>query len=86
MDEWFDAALVSIEKYKTSAPELYTKLESRIMKERLMPIYLKLTLLSSYYSAEEYAEMKATFKYCVNYFRLIEVGEGDYFSEGDLLN
>lgn len=86
MDERFDAALVSIEKYKTSAPELYTKLESRIMKERLMPIYLKLTLLSSYYSAEEYAEMKATFKYYVNYFRLIEVGEGDYFSEGDLLN
>ncbi len=83
MDEQFDAALKSIEKYKTSDPDLYTKLESRIMKERLMPIYLKLTLLSSYYSAEEYAEMKATFKYYVNYFRLAELSERHDF--GDLL-
>ena len=84
MDEKFDAALSSIEKYKTSDPELYAKLEARIMKERLMPIYLKLTLLSSYYSAEEYAEMKATFKYYVNYFRLAEIKEGHDF--GDLLD
>ena len=84
MDVEFDAALASIEKYKTSNPELYAKLEARIMKERLMPIYLKLTLLSSYYSAEEYAEMKATFKYYVNYFRLAEMTEGHDF--GDLLD
>ncbi|MBE7080648.1 MAG: DUF4838 domain-containing protein [Clostridiales bacterium] len=76
MDEQFDAALASIEKYKTSDPALHEKLESRIMKERLMPLYLKLTLLTSYYSAEELAEFKATFKYYVNYFRLSDVMEG----------
>ena len=76
MDEQFDAALESIEKYRTSDPELHEKLESRIMKERLMPLYLKLTLLPSYYSAEELAEFKATFKYYVNYFRLTHVMEG----------
>ena len=76
MDKEFDAALASIEKYKTSDPALYEKLESRIMKERLMPLYLKLTLLTSYYSAEELAEFKATFKYYVNYFRLSDVMEG----------
>ena len=76
MDEQFDAALESIEKYRTSDPALHEKLESRIMKERLMPLYLKITLLSSYYSAEEMAEFKATFKYYVNYFRLTHVMEG----------
>jgi hypothetical protein len=83
MDEQFDGALKSIEKYKETDPQLYSKLEARIMKENLMPLYLKLTLLSSYYSAEEYTEMKATFKYYVNYFRLIESMEGHDF--GDLL-
>ena len=76
MDVQFDAALESIQKYKETDPDLYEKLESRIMKERLMPIYLKLTLLSSYYSEEELAELKATFKYYVNYFRLSDVMEG----------
>ena len=83
MDEKFDKALKSIEKYKETDPQLYSKLESRIMKENLMPLYLKITLHSSYYSAEEYTEMKATFKYYVNYFRLIESMEGHDF--GDLL-
>ena len=83
MDEQFDAALKSIAKYKETDPQLYATLEARIMKENLMPLYLKLTLLSSYYSAEEYTEMKATFKYYVNYFRLIESMEGHDF--GDLL-
>ena len=83
MDEQFDAALASIEKYRESDPDLFMKLENRIMKERLMPIYLKLTTLSSYYSAEEYTELKATFKYYVNYFRLVEVMEGHGF--GDLI-
>lgn len=83
MEEQFDLALKSIEKYKDSDPHLYTQLETRIMKERLQPIYLKLTLLQSYYSAEEKAELKETFKYYVNLFRFVESMEGKDF--GDLL-
>ena len=83
MEEQFDLALKSIAKYKETDPKLYTTLENRIMKERLMPIYLKITLLSSYYSAEEYAELKATFKYYANLFRFVESMEGHDF--GDLL-
>ena len=83
MDVEFDKALKSIEKYRETDPQLFAKLEARIMKENLMPLYLKLTLHSSYYSAEEYTSMKATFKYYVNYFRLIESMEGHDF--GDLL-
>ena len=83
MDKQFDGALRTIEKYQETDPQLYETLKARIMKENLMPLYLKLTLLQSYYSAEEYTEMKATFKYYVNYFRLIESMEGHDF--GDLL-
>ena len=84
MDKQFEAALLSIEKYQETDPQLYETLKARINKEKLMPLYLKLTLLQSYYSEEEYKEMKAEFKYYVNYFRLIESMEGHDF--GDLLN
>jgi hypothetical protein len=83
MDKQFEAALLSIEKYQETDPQLYETLKARINKEKLMPLYLKLTLLQSYYSEEEYKEMKAEFKYYVNYFRLIESMEGHDF--GDLL-
>ena len=83
MDKQFEAALISIEKYQETDPQLYETLKARINKEKLMPLYLKLTLLQSYYSDEEYKEMKAEFKYYVNYFRLIESMEGHDF--GDLL-
>ena len=84
MEEQFDLAIQSIQKYKTTDPVLYDELEERIMKERLQPIYLKLTLHSSYYSAEEYAELKSTFKHYVNLFILSEVREGHDF--GNLLD
>ena len=84
MDEQFDAALASIAKYKITNPQLYDTLETRIMKECLMPLYLKLTVLSSYYSKEEYEDMRATFKKYVNYFRIVHATEGHDF--GDLLN
>ncbi len=84
IDQNFDKAMQSIEKYKTSDPDLYETLSNRIMKERLSPIYIKLTVLSSYYSEEERAEMKQEFKYYVNLFKLSELKEGSNF--GNLLD
>jgi len=83
MDKAFDKALESIKKYEESNPSLYVSLRNRIMKERLSPIYLKITLLSSYYSEEEITQMRAEFKYYANLFKLSESMEGAGF--GDLL-
>lgn len=79
IDDQFALALKCIEKYKTSDPALYAMLEARIMKENMTPLYLKLTVLKSYYSEQEVTDMKATFKYYVNYFRMNEVQEGHGF-------
>ena len=83
IDQNFDKALEAIKKYETSDPDLYLKLKNRIMKERLTPIYIKLTILPTYYE-DDYADLKAEFKYYVNYFKLAESSEGSDF--GDLLN
>ena len=84
IDKAFDKALESIKKYEESDPALYRTLKNRIMKERLSPIYLKITLLSSYYSEEEMAQMKEEFKYYAKMFKLSEATEGSGF--GDLLD
>lgn len=84
IDAAFDKALASIAKYETSDPDTYTLLKNRIMKERLSPTYIKIMLLSSYYSEEELAAMKAEFKYYATLFKLSELKEGSDF--GDLLN
>ncbi|MBE7078377.1 MAG: DUF4838 domain-containing protein [Clostridiales bacterium] len=84
MEECFDKAFASIEKYKESDPDLYLKLKNRIKKEELSIIYINLTLLSGYQSEEDYAALKEEFKYYVNLFKLSEVKEGSGF-EG-LLN
>jgi hypothetical protein len=84
MDELFDKALESIKKYETSDPDLYLTLKNRIMKERLSPIYLKITMLKSYYSDEEITQLRAEFKYYANMFKLSEAKEGSDF--GDLLD
>ena len=84
MDQAFDKAMASIEKYKSSDPELYETLKIRIMKERLSPIYIKLTILPSYYSESELAQLKEEFKYYVNLFKFSESLEGSGF--GSLLD
>lgn len=84
MDELFDKALASIAKYETSSPDLYLSLKNRIMKERLSVIYMKIRILPSYYSENEIAQMRADFKYYVNFFKLSELKEGSDF--GDLLD
>ena len=86
IDRLFDKALKSIEKYQSSNPELYLQLKNRIMKECLSPIYIKLTIpmVSSYYSPEELEDLRADFKYYVNFFKLAEALEGEGF--GDLLD
>ncbi len=81
IDENFDKALESIKKYETTDPDLYLKLKNRIMKERLTPIYIKLSTLSIYYSTEEIAQLRADFKYYVNLFKLSEIKEGSDFGE-----
>jgi hypothetical protein len=83
MDAAFKKATDSIAKYQESDPALYEKLMNRIKKEYLSPLYLKISLHSSYYSEAERAEMRAEFKYYANLFKLSEVHEGAEF--GDLL-
>ena len=84
IDKVFDKALNSIKKYETTNPRLYESLKNRIMKERLSSIYIKMTVLSSYYSAEEIEQMRAELKYYVNLFKLSEIMEGVGF--GDMLD
>jgi hypothetical protein len=84
MDELFDKALASIAKYETNDPDLYLTLKNRIMKERLSVIYMKIRIVPSYYSEAEIAQMRADFKYYVNFFKLSELKEGSDF--GDLLD
>jgi hypothetical protein len=84
IDIEFDKALKSIEKYKQTDPTLYETLKNRIMKERLSPIFIKITILPSYYSEVELAQMKEDFKYYVNLFKFSEVQEGSGF--GNLLD
>ena len=54
------------------------------MKERLSVIYMKIRIVPSYYSEAEIAQMRADFKYYVNFFKLSELHEGADF--GDLLD
>ena len=84
MDAAFDAALESIQKYQNSDPALYETLKNRIMKERLSPIFIKMTVIPSYYSDSEMAQLKADFKYYVNLFKFSEMLEGSGF--GNLLD
>ena len=84
IDKEFDKALASIEKYQDSDPILYETLRRRIMKERLTPMYIKLTVIPSYYTDSELAQCKEEFKYYVNLFKLSEKMEGDGF--GSLLD
>ena len=83
IDAEFDKALASIEKYQETDLDMYLLLKNRIMKERLSPLYIKMMLLTSYYSQEELAAFKAEFKYYANLFKLSESKEGSDF--GDLL-
>ena len=76
IDDLFDKALKSIEKYQAEDPEFYTMMKNRIMKENLTPLYIKFTVLKSYYSDDEIAEIKETLKYYVNLFKLSESKEG----------
>ena len=84
IDKVFDNALKSIAKYEKTNPALYELLKNRIMKERLSPIYIKITVLSAYYSDEEIAQFSEEFKYYGKLFKLSESQEGSDF--GDLLN
>lgn len=84
IDAAFDKALESIAKYEKTDYKTYELLKNRIMKERLSPIYIKISLLSSYYSAEEIAQFRADFKHYATLFKLSELREGAGF--GDLLD
>ena len=84
MDVLFDKALASIKKYKEEDPEFYLMMENRIMKERLTPLYIKITVLASYYDSYEIAQFKETIKHYVNVFKLAESKEGSCLE--DVLN
>ncbi len=77
MGNILDEALASVEKYKTTDGELYTKLHDRIMKEYLSVIFLKLSYYQTSYSAEQISEMKADFKYYTSYFQIVNYTEGN---------
>ena len=83
IDAEFDKMLKSIEKYQETDPELYNLLKNRIKKEWVSPLFIKLTVLPSYYTEEEYEEMRAEFKHYVSLFKFTQIKEGHDF--GDLL-
>ena len=84
IDMNFDKALQSIAKYENSDPALYKTLHDRIMKERMSSMYLKISILASYYSETERAEIKAELRHYIEYFKLSELKEGSDF--GDLMD
>ena len=56
MESLFQSMMKSVEKYKTTDPDLYTKLDSRIRKERLTVRYLYLRFYMDHLSYEQATE------------------------------
>lgn len=83
IDAEFDKMMDAIAKYETTDPAMYSLLKTRIKKEYMTSLYIKLRVLPSYYSTEEYEEMRAEFKHYVSLFQMTQENEGDGF--GDLL-
>ncbi len=75
MDLKLKEAFTAIEGYKNIDPEYYNLLYTRIMKENLEVIYLKVKLYSDYFITEV-EELKETFYFYANYFGITKVGEG----------
>ena len=62
-----DEAYVAVEKYKAIDPVLYQALIHHIDFEWVSPAYLMLLYYQNHLSAQELVEMKAKFKYVVEY-------------------
>lgn len=66
MEELFEKALNSVEKYKTTDKVLYEKLYLRIKKEQLTPRFLYLTLYSASFTGTELKNMIDEFEEVCN--------------------
>ena len=69
-------ALVEIEHYKETDPELYEELYWRIEKERLTVTYLNLKNYTHYYSSEQIYEMAVHFQETTTHFNIVTISEG----------
>ena len=69
-------ALLSIEKYRSSDPELYNKLYYRIKREMLSVYYIIIVNHSGYYSSSTLESMINEFYELADYFGITKVVEG----------
>ena len=69
-------ALNSIEKYRSSDPELFTKLFYRIKREMLSVYYIIIVNHSGYYSSSALESMINEFYELADYFQITKVVEG----------
>lgn len=69
-------ALIAIEKYKNSNPELYTKLYYRIQREMLSVYYILIVNHSGYFSSSSLENMINEFYKLADYFQITQVVEG----------
>ena len=77
----FNNAMEKIDIHRETNPDLYVSLRTRIMREYLSVIYLKITLYSYEFTAAEKAEMKDIFMTYTGYFGITKTEEG-----GDRIN
>ena len=79
-----EEAYAAIEKYKTTDPELYSKLEQRICREAISVRYLMMTIYPSYYSDKDLLNERKLFKYDCTRLGITQYGGGylsDLYSE-----
>ena len=72
----FERAMEKIDGYRETNPDRYNTLKSRIMREYLSVIYLKITLAKAELSQVEKDEMKEIFKTYTGYFSITRASEG----------
>ena len=81
----FEKAMKKIDGYRETNPDLYNTLKSRIMREYLSVIYLKITLCKADLSKDEKAEMKEIFKTYTGYFSITRQNENGSIIDVDIL-
>ncbi|MBR4377410.1 MAG: DUF4838 domain-containing protein [Bacilli bacterium] len=78
-------AMEKIDHYQATDLDFYLKLKSRIMKEYLSVIYLKMTLTKAEVSESDKEEMKEIFSYYIGYFGIATSVEGGSLIDIDAL-
>ena len=81
----FHQAMEKIDHYQESDIDFYLNLKSRIMREYLSVIYLKMSLAKAEVSDQDKEEMKEIFSYYLGFFGIGKTAEGGSLIDVDAL-